>query len=130
MGVTVLLDTHALLWALVSPDHLSPKARKIIASRSSTLLVSAASAWEISTKARLGKLDGALDVVASYTDHLATLGADEVPITSSQALLAGAFDVDHRDPFNRVIAAQATVLGVAVVTRDPAFAGFPCRTLW
>ena len=105
MGVTLLLDTHALLWALVSPQELSKTARKQLQNRSNTLLVSAASAWE-------------------------RLGAHVASITSAQALVAGGFALDHRDPFDRMIAAQALLLGVPVVTRDPAFAAFPCRTMW
>ena len=130
MGVTLLLDTHALLWALVSPQELSKTARKQLQNRSNTLLVSAASAWEIATKSRLGRLDEAAEVVAGYAEHIERLGAHEAPITSAQALVAGGFALDHRDPFDRMIAAQALLLGVPVVTRDPAFAAFPCRTVW
>jgi PIN domain nuclease of toxin-antitoxin system len=130
MGVTVLLDTHALLWALLSPRELSGKARRLLSDRSNTLLVSPASAWEIATKSRIGKLNDARDVVANYDAHLRTLGAIDTPITTAQALLAGGFNVDHRDPFDRMIAAQATLLGVPVVTRDPAFALFPCQQVW
>ena len=130
MGVTVLLDTHTLLWALVSPRLLSQRARKTLSERSNTLLVSAASAWEIATKSRLGKLDEAEEIVAHYADHLRTLDAQEVPITSEHALAAGLFDAAHRDPFDRMIAAQAHFLGIPVVTKDPAFKDFPCRTLW
>jgi PIN domain nuclease of toxin-antitoxin system len=130
VGVTVLLDTHALLWSLLSPDLLSPKARSIIVDRSNTVLVSAASAWEIATKHRLGKLDHATSVVTNYFDHLATLGADEVPISSAQALTAGRFAAPHRDRFDRMIAAQAMLLNVPVVTKDEALLLFPCDSLW
>ena len=130
MGVSVLLDTHALLWALVSPDELSKKARSLITDQETELLVSAASAWEIATKSRWGKLDRAREVVTNYPDHLRTLSASEVPITGTHALLAGGFDVPHRDPFDRMIAAQSITLGVPVVTNDVAFAQFPCQRIW
>ena len=130
MGVTLLLDTHALLCALLSPKDLGPRAVVLLGDPENVLLVSAASAWEIATKHRLGKLAHAGAVVTNYVDHVRTLGATEAPITSAQALLAGRFDVDHRDPFDRMIAAQAVLLGVPVVTRDSAFGAFPCETIW
>lgn len=130
MGVSVLLDTHALLWALVSPDELTKKARALITDQETEVLVSAASAWEIATKSRLGKLDRARGVVTNYADHLLTLSASEVPITGAHALLAGGFDVPHRDPFDRMIAAQSMTLGVPVVTNDVAFSQFPCQRIW
>lgn len=130
MGVSVLLDTHALLWVLMSPDKLGTKVRRLVMDRATTVLVSAASAWEIATKHRLGKLEHAGDVVVHYADHLRALGAEDVSITAHHALLAGGFEVDHRDPFDRMIAAQALTLGVPVATNDPAFRLFPCRTMW
>ena len=130
MGVRVLLDTHALLWALVSPDELTKKARALITDHETEVLVSAASAWEIATKSRLGKLDHARGVVTSYADHLRMLSAYEVSITGAHALLAGGFTVPHRDPFDRMIAAQSMTLGVPVVTNDVAFAQFPCQLIW
>jgi PIN domain nuclease of toxin-antitoxin system len=130
MGLTVLLDTHVLLWALLSPKELSPRVRRMVADRETTVLVSAATAWELATKHRLGKLDEAIEVVDQYEDHLRTLMATEIPITSGHALLAGSLASEHRDPFDRMIAAQAVMLGVPVATRDTAFATFPCRRIW
>ena len=130
MGVSVLLDTHALLWALLEPRRLSRKGRNMLADPETIVLVSSATAWEIATKTRLGKLDDARAVLANYTEHLRTMRATEVPITSEHAVLAGSFDVPHRDPFDRMIAAHATLLGVPVLTKDPAFAIFPCQCLW
>ena len=126
----VLLDTHVLLWALVAPDRLSKRVMRLVSDRDTTLLVSAVSAWEISTKYRLNKLSDAADVVVGYADHLRRLGADELPMTSVHALTAGAFEVDHRDPFDRMLAAQALHESVPLATTDPSFAGFPCRTIW
>ena len=126
----LLLDTHALLWALVGPDELTRKVRALIADRETEVLVSAASAWEIATKSRLGKLHRAGEVVTNYADHLRTLSASEVSITGAHALLAGGFDVPHRDPFDRMIAAQSIALGVPVVTNDDAFSQFPCQRIW
>jgi PIN domain nuclease of toxin-antitoxin system len=130
VGVTVLLDTHALLWAVGCPEKLSARIRTQLEDPLSTVLVSTASAWEIATKYRIGKLDEAEEFLANYHEHLSSLKAMEVPITTSHALMAGGFHVDHRDPFDRVIAAQAVVLGLPVTTKDAAFKLFPCRTVW
>jgi PIN domain nuclease of toxin-antitoxin system len=130
MAVTVLLDTHVVLWALMEPTRLSTPVRTVLSDRTTNVLVSAASAWEIATKHRLGKLPEASDVVGGFADHLRTFGADELAITSTHALAAGRFDIAHRDPFDRMLAAQSMITGVALVTSDPAFGQFPCGTFW
>lgn len=126
----VLLDTHVLLWALMQPDRLSDPVRRWLLDPATNVLVSSASAWEIATKHRLGKLPDAGDVVIGYVDHLAQLGAEELPITASHALTAGALRVDHQDPFDRMLAAQALHEGVPIATSDLAFDRFPCSTVW
>lgn len=130
MGVRALLDTHVLLWALMEPAKLSPRAREILKDAANTVLVSPASAWEIATKHRLGRLPEAESVVRGYRRHLATLMATEVPITSEHALLAGSLGAEHRDPFDRMLAAQALVEGVSLVTGDPAFSALRVETVW
>lgn len=130
MGVRALLDTHVLLWALMEPAKLSPRAREILKDAANTVLVSPASAWEIATKHRLGRLPEAESVVRGYRRHLATLMATEVPITSEHALLAGSLGAEHRDPFDRMLAAQALVEGVSLVTADPAFSALRVETVW
>ncbi len=130
MGVKVLLDTHVLLWALMEPGKLSPRAREILKDPANTVLVSPASAWEISTKHRLGRLPAAESVVRGYRHHLTTLMATEIPITSEHALLAGSLGAEHRDPFDRMLAAQALVEGVPLLTADPVFSVFRVETVW
>lgn len=125
MGLRVLLDTHAVLWALTEPDRLSSSARALIEGLQTDVLVSAASAWEIATKYRLGKLPRAESVVMGYSAHLIRLRARELPIASSHALAAGLFAVNHRDPFDRMLAAQAIAESVPLITDDPAMAEFP-----
>jgi PIN domain nuclease of toxin-antitoxin system len=127
----VLLDTHALLWALAEPWRLSARAVAVIRDPANTVLASAASAWEIATKLRLGRLPGAGPIVAGYAAHLAILRAEELPISSVHALRAGGFLVEHRDPFDRMLAAQALVEGVLLLTDDAAFGMFPdLETIW
>lgn len=127
----LLLDTHTLLWALAEPARLSARAADLIKAPNNVVIVSAASAWEIATKHRLGRLPGAGPIVAGFAAHLATLRAEELPVRSIHALRAGALAVEHRDPFDRMLAAQALVEGVPLVTDDPAFTAFPeLKTLW
>lgn len=121
----LLLDTHALLWALLDPDRIPEATLDIVRDPSTELLVSAATAWEIGTKYRLGKLDDARAVVLGYRDHLTRLRATELPISGHHALTAGTLTWEHRDPFDRVIVAQAMTESVPVVTADRALAGFP-----
>lgn len=128
--VRVLLDTHVLLWSIFEPEKLSVRARSAVEDINNVRLVSAASAWEIATQLRLGKLEMARVLVESYSDHLATLQATELAITSRHSLVAGQFQQDHRDPFDRILSAQALLEGVPLITADPAFAQFPISVLW
>ena len=120
----LLLDTHVLLWALLEPEKLSPELRKVLEDSDNTLLVSAASAWEIATKWRLGKLQHARSVVENYAMALHRLAAIDLPISGAVALRAGLWDVPHRDPFDRLLAAQATSDDLVLASTDPAFAQF------
>lgn len=127
----LLLDTHAFLWALASPGQLSPRAADLIRTPANDVLVSAASAWELATKQRLGKLPHAGPIIAAYAAHLATLRARELPIFSTHAVVAGGLAVAHRDPFDRMLAAQSLVEGLSLLTNDSAFASFPdLETIW
>ena len=123
--MTFLLDTHALLWALTDPTRLGPRAHDVIVDRSTTLIASAASAWEISTKHRLGKLAQADGLVGGYTRHLDRLGVVRLAVTDEHALVAGRLDWEHRDPFDRMLAAQAMIESLTLLTDDHAFEGLP-----
>jgi PIN domain nuclease of toxin-antitoxin system len=126
----LLLDTHALLFWQTDDSRLSPTARAAIADASNSIFVSAASAWEIATKQRLGKLDGAPRAAERFGELVAADAFVHLPVTHVHALRAGGYRANHRDPFDRVLAAQAEIEGLALVTRDPAIAGFGCATLW
>jgi PIN domain nuclease of toxin-antitoxin system len=128
--VRVLLDTHALLWWLDGDRRLSPKARRAIANEANVVLVSAVSAWEITTKARLGKLAGARDVAADVSACVAGQGFTPLDVTMIHAQRAGSLGGEHRDPFDRMLIAQAQVEDVAVVTDDGAFDAYDVRRLW
>ena len=103
----VLLDTHTLLWATLPPASLSPEASAIIADEANVILVSAASAWEIATKVRIGKLPGAETLEREFLDVMEDAGYTLLPIDTTCALRAGRLVGEHRDPFDRMIAAQA-----------------------
>ncbi len=128
--MTLLLDTHVLLWAVAEPGALSSRARLLLTDGANTLLVSSASAWEVAAKHRLGRLRMAEVLLASFSEHLRALRAVELPMSVRHALTAGAFPSPHRDPFDRMLAAQALHEGVPLVSRDEAFAAFPIETVW
>ncbi|WP_255426191.1 type II toxin-antitoxin system VapC family toxin [Pseudonocardia sp. C8] len=127
----LVLDTHALLWTLLDPTRIPERTLERIRDPRTDLAVSAASAWEIATKVRLGKLAGAEAVVHGYLAHLELLGAGELPITSSDALTAGSLTWTHRDPFDRMIVAQCIARSYPLVTADEAVTAFGAvTTIW
>lgn len=122
MTRALLLDTHVLLWALTQPEKLTARARLLLADRKVDLFVSAASAWEIATKHRIGKLPGVERIMSDFEQHVDRLGAHTLSITPAHALAAGQLDWHHRDPFDRVLAAQAQLEQLPLMTADPVFA--------
>ena len=126
----VLLDTSVVLWATLSPGSLSLEAREIIADERNVVFVSAASAWEIATKVRLGKLPGAEKLERNYLDVMADAGYALLAIESSAALRAGRLIAEHRDPFDRMIAAQALGQDMPVLSPDPLLDSFGVRRIW
>ena len=125
-----LLDTCTLLWATLSPASLSAQARSLIAEEANEILVSAASAWEISTKVRLGKLPGAETLEQNYLEVLETTGYTLLPIDTAHALRAGRITADHRDPFDRMLAAQALALDAPILSPDTQLDQFTIRRIW
>ena len=126
----LLLDTHALLWWLADPAQLSAKSHAAIAEPEHQVLVSGASAWELATKVRLGKLEIAQKLLSELPDVLASQGFELLPIQFSHGLRAGGYPQAHRDPFDRLLAAQAELEGLTLVSLDPALQAFPCHLLW
>lgn len=126
----LLLDTHTLLWALVEPSLLSRKVSRIIADDSNSLFVSAASAWEIATKVRLGKLPTAERIEREFLTLMAQGGYALLSIDVPTALRAGRLNADHPDPFDRMIAAQALADDIPVLSKDPKLDAFGIRRIW
>lgn len=126
----ILLDTHAFLWWVTDDPRLCAAARAAIGDDTNGVLVSAASAWEIATKHRLGKLGEAAAAVARFAELVAADGFEHLPVSYLHALKAGSYPSAHRDPFDRMLAAQSALEGLPLVTRDPAFDDFGIQTLW
>jgi len=127
----LLIDTHVLLWALTDPGRLPSTLRESLIDRRVELFVSAATAWEIATKHRLGRLPAAEPIVLAYEEHLMHLDAHELPVSSRHALAAGVLAWDHRDPFDRMLAAQSILESMPLATADTAFRGLAgVRTIW
>ncbi len=117
----LLLDTHALLWALGEKERLSPAAAAAIAAPDNEVLVSAASLWEISIQQELGKLELSRTASEWLPAALEETGIDVLDITGRHALAAGALPTHHRDPFDRMLIAQSLAEGLTLVTRDERF---------
>jgi len=128
--VKLLLDTHALLWATLAPANLSSTASSLIVDEANLILVSAASAWEIATKVRIGKLPGAEALEQNFLDVIEDAGYTLLAIDAATALRAGRFTADHRDPFDRILAAQALAEDIPVLSVDAKLDTFGIRRLW
>ena len=126
----LLLDTHAFLWWLDGDRRLSVRARHLIADEANAVLVSAASAWEITTKARLGKLPGAKDVAADVVGCIGSQSFVPLDITVLHAQRAGGLAGNHRDPFDRMLIAQAQLEDVAIISDDRVFDDYGVRRIW
>ena len=126
----LLLDTHAFLWWLAGNRRLSPAARRAVDDTSNDVVVSAATAWEIATKHRVGKLPEAEAVALDVTGSIASQGFDELAITVADAERAGRLPGSHRDPFDRMLIAQALAHNLTVVSVDAVFDGYGVSRLW
>jgi len=125
-----LLDTHALLWWLDGDERLPLIAREWINDQEHVVLVSAASAWEIATKVRIGKLPGAIKVAEQFHSCLLEQGFTPLAISTDHALRAGSLPGPHRDPFDRMLIAQAQAENVPLISNETLFDGYGIRRIW
>ncbi len=125
-----LLDTHALLWWLSDDPALTKNARRVIADTRNTLVVSAASAWEIATKVRLGKLPTAADLVADFTGQMEREGFQLLPVSVDHAIRGGLLPGPHNDPFDRMLIAQAQAENLPIISNEAAFDAYGVRRVW
>lgn len=126
----VLLDSHTLLWMLTDDPRLSRKAARVLDDPATRPFVSAASAYELCYKHALGKLPKAARLVSAFTDELAAADCAPLPITVEHARAAAALAASHRDPFDRLLIAQALVERVPIVSNDAVFDGFGVKRVW
>jgi len=126
----LLLDTHALLWWLDGDARLPDRAQAAILDPAQIVLVSAASAWEITTKHRLGKLPGAADVARDVRGCILGQGFEELAITVADAERAGRLPGPHRDPFDRMLIAQASGRDLLLVSNEVLFDSYGITRLW
>lgn len=127
--MNLLLDTHALIWWLSDASRLSKRAFSMISDTRNTLLVSAASAWELAIKVSLGKLD-ALSLVLQLQQEAVGEGFVELQVNIEQACRAGLLPLHHRDPFDRLLVAQAQALNVPILSADPILDKYDIKRIW
>jgi PIN domain nuclease of toxin-antitoxin system len=125
-----LLDSHALVWFLAGDERFSRRARSTIEENHAILYVSAASAWEITNKVRIGKWPEAAKLVATFKQVMAEFALRPLAVSLEHGHLAGSMAGAHRDPFDRMLAAQAQIEDMPLVSADPAFRAFAVRVLW
>ena len=126
----LLLDTHTFLWWLAGNMRLSMKGRLAIEDAGSDVIVSAASAWEITTKHRIGKLPEASAVAQDAAGAIASQGFEELPVTVADAERAGRLPGPHRDPFDRMLIAQAIRRDLTILSIDEVFDQYGVNRLW
>ena len=126
----LLLDTHALIWWLAGDEALSRPARDAITDEANSVAVSAATAMEVATKFRIGKLPGAALLAHDFEAIAAAQGFVELAITVHHARLAGEMNIAHKDPFDRLLIAQAQAEDMALVSNEALFDGFAVKRLW
>jgi len=126
----LLLDTHALIWWLLGDEALSRRAREAIADEANDVAVSAASAMEVATKFRIGKLPEAALLAQDFEAIIADQGFAELPISVHHARLAGEMNIAHKDPFDRLLIAQALAEDMVLVSNEALFDSFAVKRLW
>lgn len=125
-----LLDTHTLLWWLSDDAALTKAARKVIADTKNSLIISAASAWEIAIKVRLGRLPTAADLVADFAGYVEREGFELLSMSAEHGIRAGLLPGLHKDPFDRMLIAQAQAENIPIVSNEAVFESYGIRCLW
>lgn len=125
-----LIDTHVLLWMRREPHRLSQTATDLLKNEQNAVYVSAVSAFEISVKRRIGKLECPEDFLNAFDGNLRRVAFEPLPLTAKHAVLGAGLARDHKDPFDRLLAGQALCEGMTVVSADPVFRAFGLTTVW
>ncbi|HZF13836.1 MAG TPA: type II toxin-antitoxin system VapC family toxin [Thermoanaerobaculia bacterium] len=125
-----LLDTHAFIWWDSDPTKLSTQARAVCEDRTNAIFLSAASAWEMQIKLQLGKLSLRLSLEEVIASQQQTNNIQILPVALGHVLALKDLPSPHKDPFDRLLIAQANVEDVVLISHDPIFASYPVRVLW
>jgi PIN domain nuclease of toxin-antitoxin system len=125
-----LLDTHALIWWFSDDPLLPQTVREIIADTDNTLVVSAASAWELAIKYQQGKLRKAADLVSDFSSRVEREGFQLLPISAEHGIRAGLLPGPHKDPFDRMLIAQSQAENIPIISNEGAFEAYGVRRLW
>ncbi len=126
----LLADTHVVFWATMERPRLSLTAQAALQSEQNDVFVSVASAWEIAIKVGLGKWPEARDLLFDFERHMDDAGFGILPITVAHVRTAGLIAAPHRDPFDRILAAQATIDGLVLVTADANLTTLGAACIW
>ena len=126
----VLLNTHVFLWWITDDPRLSPRAREIIADGRNRLFLSAASGWEIAIKAKLGRLQLPDEPEHFIPEQLELNAIEALPVQMVHALHVYRLPDHHRDPFDRLLVAQAPLEKLPILTADPQIARYPVKVIW
>jgi PIN domain nuclease of toxin-antitoxin system len=129
-NIVLILDTHALIWILLGSAKLGPRQIALINAPATTIYVSAVSGYEIAYKHRIGKLPGATELIALAMRDFEDFDWKLMPITLKQATLAGSLTGIHRDPFDRLLAAQSIVEGLPIMTVDEKIGELGAKVVW
>ena len=130
MGIRLLLDTHALVWWWADDKRLPRAARHAIADPDNIVVVSAVSAWEMATKHRVGKWPDITAVLDAFERNLLQSRFGAIAVTTAHARLAGSLEGPHRDPFDRMLVAQARTESMSIVSRDAVFRDYGVTVIW
>ena len=128
--MTYLLDTGVWLWSVGEPTRISPKAREVIVDVKQDVFLSAATSWEVAIKASSGKLHLPEPPDLFVPRRMASQGLRGLAVSHQHALTAFALPVHHRDPFDRLLIAQAQVEDMTLITADRMFDRYPVKVLW
>jgi len=128
--VDLLLDTHALIWWMTNSPALPNPVRRLMIDKKNTIVVSAASAWEMATKVRLGRLPAAADITRNFQEYIVQSGFESLPVSADHGIRAGMLPGPQRDPFDRMLIAQAQAEGLTIVSNEVSFDGYGVRRIW
>lgn len=126
----VLVDSHVLLWWLLNDPHLSTTAKTLIADSETEVIISAVTGYELTLKASAGRLTLPGNIEQFVPSRIATEGFTSLPISVGHAARAGTLPLIHRDPFDRLLVAQAQMEGISILTADPAIGQYDVEVIW